>query len=297
VLMGARSRPGTGRDPRAVAIELDDFDFDPNPSSSASSAPAKPSTVTATATGIDVVDPEELKRRIRGTGSVPMWSQQLRERTGELCKSMADWLRQQARERPKVAFGLFGILLLLAMFGGIWLTARGAVPPDGAAVSASLPGTTTASLAEVVVDSVAAKPEGTVEVEPDEVVAEPKRTSKAEDPAQAMFAAVQKETKRLRQEISALRSDVQEVKALLRSNFGSGAEASRERAAATEAPPVPSTARPVQEDSRPVPAAAVPAVEEGDNDPGEIRIAACLLSYQARDVYHTCRSSGKETPR
>ena len=34
------------------------------------------------------------------------------------------------------------------------------VPPDGAAVSASLPGTTTASLAEVVVDSVAAKPEG-----------------------------------------------------------------------------------------------------------------------------------------
>eukprot|EP00439_Symbiodinium_sp_Y106_P023567 s2634_g2.t2 len=270
VLMGARSRPATGRDPRAVAIELDDFDFDPNPSSSASSGPGKPSTVTATATGIDVVDPEELKRRIRGTGSVPMWSQQLRERTGELCKSMADLLQQQARERPKVALGLFGILLLLAMFGGIWLTARGAVPTDGAAISASLPGTTT--VAEVVVDNVIAKPEGTVEIEPDEVVAEPKRTSKAEDPAQAMFAAMQKESKRLRQEISALRSDVQEVKALLRSNFGSGSEASRERAPATEAPPPPSTARPAQEEPRPVPAAAIPAVEEGDNDPGEIRI-------------------------
>ncbi|CAE7319343.1 unnamed protein product, partial [Symbiodinium pilosum] len=88
----------------------------------------------------------------------------------ELCKSTADLLQTQARERPKVALGLFGVLLLLAMFGGIWLTSRGAVPAADVALPASVHSTTAAATAEVVVDGVdsTAKPGSVAEPDPDE---------------------------------------------------------------------------------------------------------------------------------
>ncbi|CAJ1380621.1 unnamed protein product [Effrenium voratum] len=107
VMMGARSR---GRaDPRAVAIEADEFDFDPNPLPSVSSATRAPNTVTAASTGIDVVDPEELKRRIRGDGTPA----QLREgalRTLEMITKLARdrreglWRQRWAQRAPLCGF-------------------------------------------------------------------------------------------------------------------------------------------------------------------------------------------------
>mmetsp|Transcript_40111 Transcript_40111/g.89899 ORF Transcript_40111/g.89899 Transcript_40111/m.89899 type:complete len:308 (-) Transcript_40111:59-982(-) len=289
VLMGARSR-GAVRDPRAVAIELDDFDFDPNfdpnlPSGGAgSSVPSKPpQTVTAApsgASGADVVDPEELKRRIRGAGpsgsGSKLWERCL-ERTRELLVGFGDCARQQASERPKVAFGLFLALLLLAMFAGIWLTARApAVSADVEAFSISGP-TTTTMAGEVVVEELSQPERVADREEPDKVVIEPREKVKREakvtgkDPAQDMFATLRQENKLLRQDIAALRSEVLEVKGLLRGSPGS--EPRREPVAPTTEAPGELPKRKKFAEAADAPVTVPPIVDaEGDNDPGEIHI-------------------------
>ncbi|CAJ1425991.1 unnamed protein product [Effrenium voratum] len=233
VMMGARSR---GRaDPRAVAIEADEFDFDPNPLPSVSSATRAPNTVTAASTGIDVVDPEELKRRIRGDGTPA----QLRE--GAL--RTLEMITKLARDRPRMtlAAAVIAVLLLSAL-----VYTRHTADVEAAQTLPTTPSP------EIV--NVETREPTKSEADPLSVHIEPQNSVSGTKDSTAILELVRKEHQLLRGDILSLRRDVQEVKQLLtaeRSNAGASA---------------------VQESAAPVAQQVQVAQPAGADQAGEIRV-------------------------
>jgi len=229
VLLGARAR-GPARDSRTV-IELDDFDFNPNaevrPTSSASSCMKDP------ATGLDIVDPDELKKRIRGEGSVPPVVERLRRQVADKASDVMQACAEKAKEQPRLSLGLFVSLLLLVMFGCIYLT----MPDATGQASAARPGSDGSSVAtkharfadEVKVDVV--KVDGVKvekaagEVSVDESNEEEKKSGATWNPLSwgKEFLAIQKQNQGMMDELKELRREVAGLTELLKSSKAASA--------------------------------------------------------------------------
>eukprot|EP00435_Cladocopium_sp_Y103_P068624 s193_g31.t2 len=187
-----------GARPRTTRPE--ESDFDPNVPRRTAAAQSGPGPSSGT------VDLAELKRRIHGAGNWP-----------RMAAWMA-WAQDFAKERPRVAFGIFATVLMLAMFGSIYISTRSTSPPAEQM--------STTGAADIVLD-----------VEP-LTTAAPKESSwpkvTGSKDVQAVIDVVRKDNSLLRAELSSLRQELQDIKQLLRG--GAPAAVSGATAAASVVP-------------------------------------------------------------
>lgn len=313
VLMGARARGQSSatRDPRAVPLDdiCFDTDFDPDaPSTSSSSKPSaqvsSSGVLQAASTGIDVVDQDELKRRIRGSGSSPPALDRLKLQAYEVGAKVKASLIPHINAHPRIALGIVAILVLLAMYWSIWLIAtreEAAVesrhstsrPPHPDVVSVAAAGIDTGSAGS----SDSGNDGGDGESSDVQVA-----SSKSFDSKDSLVATLTRSNKDVKAELARLRKDVQEVKELLKTSLrqaSTGSSVRKQAPKRTAAPttPEPTTPAPEQEEavdtpvveedgegevrtevraeSKAQPESTTPASEaaaEPANDPGEIRI-------------------------
>lgn len=188
-----------------TALAMDDFDLLSEPSTAQAILGARPRTTRPEESDFDpnvprrtaaqsgpggsgTVDLAELKRRIHGPGNWPR---------------LAAWMARAqdfAKERPRVAFGIFVTLLMLAMFGSIYISTRSPLPP---AEQVSTTGS-----ADIVLDA-----EPLTTAAPKES-SWPKVTGSKD--VQAVIDVVRKDNSLLRAELNGLRQELQDIKQLLR---------------------------------------------------------------------------------
>lgn len=278
VLMGARARGQSSatRDPRAVPLDeiCFDPDFDPDaPSTSSSSKTSAQGSssgvLKAAATGIDVVDEDELKRRIRGSGSSPQVLDRLRLQAYEVGAKIKAFLVQHAHANPRIALGIIAILVLFAMYWSIWLIAtreEAAVEARHSTSRLPHPDVVSVAAAGIEMGTVGSGDSGddSGDGESGDVQV---AGSKSFDLKDSLIRTLTRSNKDLKAELASLRKDVQEVKELLKTSLrqaSTGASVRRQAPKRTAAPTTPEPTTPAPE---PEEAADTPVVEEdGEGD-------------------------------
>mmetsp|Transcript_60913 Transcript_60913/g.108173 ORF Transcript_60913/g.108173 Transcript_60913/m.108173 type:complete len:340 (+) Transcript_60913:77-1096(+) len=219
VLMGARARgQPVQRDPRAV-IELDDFDFNPN-AQPLTEPRSTSSCMKDPTTGLDIVDPEELKKRIRGEGSLPPIVERFRRQAADNASAVVLACAEKAKEQPRVSLGLFVSVGLLVMFGCIYAMATR--PPDSTVPAAHLRPDSHRSSAST---ASAGRAVDEVTVENAAQVLDESNGEEAQTSVASImnwgneFLALKKQNKGMMSELKMVRSEVAELKELLKSLY------------------------------------------------------------------------------